>query len=196
MYGGMYPKHILDDEGEQVTNPVSITKEQRGQTVHLLDIDIIQSTPGVSQIRMYDKRDHMETLKQYRRYRHIETRSSKKCLYATLHCQLCRFAIIRRSEINFFQVAAAKLMTDMIRHGYAKERLRSNLHNSRKTFFKTSPIKPTIKRVHDPVVRDKYWWLVTEGVWKCIEGEGKAPWHDKLLSDEWVRLCTLHDFEE
>ena len=118
MYGGMYPEHTLDDEGEQVANPVFITKEQRGQTVHFLDMEILQSTPGVSQIRMYDKRDHMETLKQYRRYRHIETRLSKKCLYATLHCQLCRFAIIRCSEIHFFQVTAAKLMTDMIESFY------------------------------------------------------------------------------
>ena len=27
VYGGMYPEHILYDEGEQVANPVSITKE-------------------------------------------------------------------------------------------------------------------------------------------------------------------------
>ena len=59
MYGGMYPEHILDDEGEQVANPASITKEQRGQTVHVLDMEILQSTPGVSQIRMHDKRDHI-----------------------------------------------------------------------------------------------------------------------------------------
>ena len=139
----MYPEHILNDQGEQVANPVSITKEQRGQTVHFLDMEILQSTPGVSQIRMYDKRDHMATLKQYRRYPHIETRLSKKCLFATLHCQLGRFAS-RCSEIHFFKVAAAKLMTVMIRHGYAKERLPSKPQNFRKTFFKNSPIKPTI----------------------------------------------------
>ena len=28
----MYPEYIVDDEGEQVANLVSITKEQRGQT--------------------------------------------------------------------------------------------------------------------------------------------------------------------
>ena len=97
---------------------------------------------------MYDKRDHMETLEQYRRYPHIETRLSKKCSYATLRCQRCRFAI-RCSEIHFFQAAAAKkknLMTDMIRHGYAKERLRSKLQNFRKTFSKNTPIESTIKR--------------------------------------------------
>ena len=74
IYIGMHPEHILDDEGEQVANPVSITKEQRGQTVHFLDMEVLQSTPGVSQIRMYDERDHIATLKQYRRYPHIETR--------------------------------------------------------------------------------------------------------------------------
>ena len=87
-----------------------------------------------------------------------------------------------------------KLMTDMIRHGYAKERLRSKPQYFRKIFSKNSPMKPTIKRGHESVVRDKYWWLVTEGVRRCIEGEGQAPWHDRLLSAEWVRLCTLHDF--
>ena len=49
------------------------------------------------------------------------------------------------------------------------------------------------KRVHDPVVRDKYWWLVTEGVWRCIKGEGHAPWHDEMMGAGWVRLRTLHD---
>ena len=116
--------------------------------------ECIQNTTWMTRVSRL--RHHMETLKQYRRYPHIETRLSKKCLYATLHCQLCRFAI-RCLEIHFFQVAAAKLMTDMIRHDYAKERLRSKLHNFRKTFFKQSSIKPTIKRVHDPGVREKYW---------------------------------------
>ena len=53
-------------------------------------------------------------------------------------------------------------------------------------------MKPTINRY--PVECYKYWWLVSEGVWRCIEGEGQAPWQDRLLCDEWVRLCTLHDF--
>ena len=39
----------------------------------------------------------------------------------------------------------------------------ANSKISAKRFFLNSPIKPTIKRVHDPGVRDKYWWLVTEG---------------------------------
>ena len=99
-YGGMYPVCVVGCEGEPIVNPISNTKEQTGQTVHFLDMEILRSKPGVSQIRMYDKRDYMPTLAEYRRYPHIETRLSKKCLYATLHCQLCRFAV-RCSEFFF-----------------------------------------------------------------------------------------------
>ena len=35
--------------------------------------NIVQSKPGVSQVRMYDKQDHMATLADYRRYPHVET---------------------------------------------------------------------------------------------------------------------------
>ena len=87
-------------------------------------------------------------------------------------------------------------MMDMIRHIYAKDRVRRQLSNFRKIYFYNSPMEPTIDRyrVHDPVLRDKYWWLVTEGVWRCIEEEGQAPWHGGLLGDEWVRLSALPEF--
>ena len=102
-YGGMYPVYVIGCGGEQILNPISISKQQTGQTVHFVDMEILQHKPGVSQIRMYDKRDYMPTLAEYRRYPHIETRLSKKCLYATLHCQLCRCAVrcSRCSEIQF-----------------------------------------------------------------------------------------------
>ena len=114
-YGGMYPSVIEDTDGEEIENLISIVKEQSGETVHFLDMDIVQSEPGVSQIRMYDKRDHMATLAEYRRYpHHVQTRLSQSCIYATLHCQLCRFAT-RCTEILYFQIAAAKLIVkDMI----------------------------------------------------------------------------------
>ena len=51
-------------------------------------MEILQSMPGVSQIKMYDKRDHMRTLVDDRKYPHIETRLSNSCKYAALHCQL------------------------------------------------------------------------------------------------------------
>ena len=84
----------------------SIIKEQSGETVHFLDMEIVQSKPGVSQIRMYDKRDHMETLAEYRRYPHVETRLSQSCIYATLHCQLNSVGLqqdVRRSYISKLQ---------------------------------------------------------------------------------------------
>ena len=55
---------------------------------------------------------------------HVETRLSQSCIYATLHCQLCRFAT-RCTEILYFQIAAAKLIKDMIKNRYVKEKLRN-----------------------------------------------------------------------
>ena len=64
--------YVEDVDGEEIENPVvDIVKEQAGSSVHFLDMEILQSTPGVSQIKIYDKRDHMGTLEDYRRYPHI-----------------------------------------------------------------------------------------------------------------------------
>ena len=70
IYGGMYPVYVEDVDGEEIENLVSIVKEQAGSTVHFLDMEISQSTPGDSPIKMYDKRDHMGTLENYRKYPH------------------------------------------------------------------------------------------------------------------------------
>ena len=51
----MYPSFIEDADGEEIENPISIVKEQSRETVHFLDMEIVQSKPGVSQIIMYDK---------------------------------------------------------------------------------------------------------------------------------------------
>ena len=167
IYGGMYPSFIEDADGEEKENPISIIKEQSGETVHFLDMEIVQSKPGVSQIRMYDKRDHMETLAEYRRYPHVETRLSQSCIYATLHCQLCRFAT-RCTEILYFQIAAAKLIKDMIKNRYVKEKLRNTLHNFKNAFFEKSPITENIKDVNKSHVRDLYWYKVEKELWDRI----------------------------
>ena len=73
IYGGMYPSFMGDADGEEIENPISIAKEQSGETVHFLDREIVQSKPGVSKIWMCDTRDHMATLAEYRRYPHVET---------------------------------------------------------------------------------------------------------------------------
>ena len=78
--GGMYPSFTEDADCEEIENPISIVKEQSGETVHFVDMEMVQSKPGVSQIRTYDKRDHMPTLAEYhhRRYpNHVETRLSQ-----------------------------------------------------------------------------------------------------------------------
>ena len=46
MYGGMHPVYVEDVDGEEIENLVSTVKEQVG-TVHFLDMEILQSTPGV-----------------------------------------------------------------------------------------------------------------------------------------------------
>ena len=97
----------------------------------------------------------------------IETRLSTSCKYATLHCQLCRFAI-RCSEIEFFQNAAAKLMKDMINNRYNGMKLRTKLHNF-STFFERSPIARTVMGVKNPSVRDKYWFTVETDIWNHID---------------------------
>ena len=51
----MHPSFIEDAAGEERENPTSIDKEQSGETVHFLDIELVLlRKPGVSQIRMYD----------------------------------------------------------------------------------------------------------------------------------------------
>ena len=114
IYGLMYPSFV-EDADEEIENPISLVKEQSGKKVHFLDMEIIQSKPGVSQIRKYDKRDHMATLDEYRRYPQVETRLSQSCIYATLHRQLCRVAT-RCTEILYLQIAAAKLIKDIIKN--------------------------------------------------------------------------------
>ena len=147
IYGRMYPVYVEDVDGEEIKDPVSIVKEQERSSVHFRDMEIFQSTPGVSQIKMYDKRDNMGMLEDYRNYPHIETRLSNSCKYATLHCQLlCRFTI-RCSEIEFIQNAGAELMKGTISNRYNRLKLRNIFHNFKSSFFERSPITRTIQEV-------------------------------------------------
>ena len=38
----MYPSFIEDADGEEKENPISIIKEQSGEKVHFLDMEIVQ----------------------------------------------------------------------------------------------------------------------------------------------------------
>ena len=136
----MYPSFIEDAAGEERENPTSIAKEQPGETVHFLDIELVLlRKSGVSQIRMYDTRDPMATLAESRGYPHVEIRLSQSCIHTTLHCQLCRFAT-RYTEILYFQMAATKLTKDIMKNKYVKEKLRNTLHYFKNAFFEKSPI--------------------------------------------------------
>ena len=109
----------------------------------------------------------MATLAEYRRYPRVETTLSQSCTYATLRCQLCRFAT-RFTEILYFQIAAAKLIKDMIRNRYVKEKLRNTLHNFKNAFFEKSPITENVKDVNKPGVGDLYWYKVEKKLWDRI----------------------------
>ena len=88
-------------DGEEIEHPISIVKVQSGEAVHFLDMEIVQIKPGVSQIRMYDKRDHMATLAEYRRYPHVETRLSQSYIHM-LHfiANFVGLQDVRRSYIS------------------------------------------------------------------------------------------------
>ena len=45
IYGGMCPSFIEDADVEEIENPTSIVKEQSGETVHFLDMEIVQVNP-------------------------------------------------------------------------------------------------------------------------------------------------------
>ena len=112
---------------------------------------ILQQVPGISQVRMYDKRDDMPTLRHYRKFPHVETILSVRCKYATLHSQLlCRFAY-RCSVPSYFARAAANLIRYMHSHGYDKPFLRRKVYNFSKTFWRVTRIR-THRR------RDRIWY--------------------------------------
>ena len=96
---------------------IEMTCEQFGDSVHFLDMQVVRGPDGITHVRMYDKRDDMATLAGYRRFPHFETKLSQRCLHSVLHSHLCRFAV-RCTKILFFEMAAAKLMSDIVDHSY------------------------------------------------------------------------------
>ena len=87
-------------------------------------------SPGICDVKMYDKRDSMPALASYRNFPHIETTVSTSRKYAVFHSQLCRFAY-RCTRRNNFVDAASRLLRDMWLHGYDLKSLRRKLYNFR-----------------------------------------------------------------
>ena len=131
-------------------------------------MQIGQDIPGKTCIGMYNKRQHMATLKQYRAFPHWETVLSTRCKMSTLHCQMCRFAI-RCTDIRFFQAATARLIADMLARFYSSRLIRNTLHNFMYTFFRTSPVTANIVGVNAPMVRNSYWKKVELGIWNRVD---------------------------
>ena len=110
----MYPTTVLDFDGNVRPSPISIVQDQQGPSVHFLDMQIMQMSPGSCDVKMYDKRDRdsMPALASYRKFPHIETTVSTSCKYAVLHSQLCRFAY-RCTRREYFVDAASRLIRDI-----------------------------------------------------------------------------------
>ena len=102
----------------------------------------------------------MPTLAHYRKFPHFETKLSTRMKYSVLHSQLCRFAT-RCTKLVFFEVAAAKLMSNMIDHAYDRRMLFCKLHNFLFTFFGKTPI----------FVRDSHLIGVQKSLWYRVEQE-------------------------
>ena len=67
-------------------------------------------------------------------------------------------------------MAAAKLIWDVIKNRYVKEKLRNTLliYNFKNAFFEKSPVTHNIKDVNKPRVRDLYWYYVEKELWDRI----------------------------
>lgn len=91
-YSGMYDKLVYDLDGKLVPTSIDITCEQRGSGVHFLDMEVVQDGSGTTHLKMYDKRDAMATLANYRRFPHSET----KCLVnVSIQCYIANCADLR-----------------------------------------------------------------------------------------------------
>ena len=60
----MYPTTVLDFDVNVLPSPISIVLliDQQGPSVHFLDMQIIQLSPGICDVKMYDKRVSMPAL--------------------------------------------------------------------------------------------------------------------------------------
>ena len=65
---GIYTSTVLDFDRNVRPSPISIVRDQQGPNVHFLDImQIMQLSPGICYVKMYDKRDSMPALASYRK---------------------------------------------------------------------------------------------------------------------------------
>lgn len=137
---GMCDKLIINSNCNFVHTSVELTYEQEGSSVHFSDMEVVQDGSGTTHMKMYCKRDDMPTLSNYRRFPQCETKLSSKSKHSVLPSQRCRFAV-RCTRVECFEVAAAKLMADMLDHQYEPLKLYQKLQNFIKTLFMKSCVE-------------------------------------------------------
>ena len=77
---GMCPTTVLDFDGNVRPSPISTVQDQQEPNVHfLVNMQIMHLSPGICNVKMYDKPDSMPALASYRNFPHIETTVSTSC---------------------------------------------------------------------------------------------------------------------
>jgi hypothetical protein len=114
---GVYPTHVLDDNGETVVNPMDVKLERHGLTYTYLDSTIRLQDDGNFLTTVYQKRDDMPIFKRYRRFPHIYSHISKIAKHAVMASQLHRFTTLCNTEQEF-NTNVTRLLGELLRHGY------------------------------------------------------------------------------
>jgi hypothetical protein len=106
---GIYPTHMTDSGGNVITNPMEVNREKHGLRCSYLDMYIQFKARGHIQFTVYNKRDDMIVLQNYRRYPHITSTMAHSTKYNVFKSQLHRFAS-RCNHWSTFADNAKRLM--------------------------------------------------------------------------------------
>ena len=129
----VYPTEVRDADGSKVRNPMQLNLEREGKHIHYLDLDITVLNNGIFHTTLYNKRDHLEALHDYREFAHISSLISNTAKYGVYTSALHRFARLS-STPSGFTVNAIRLLRKMVTHGYRYERLRSQLYSFKASY--------------------------------------------------------------
>ena len=123
----VYPTKVHDENGSTVQNPMTLNLERTRKQVHYLDLDISVMNGGFFHTSVFNKRDHLEALHDYRDFTHIQSLISNAAKYGVYTSALHRYARLC-STPDGFTANAIRLMRKMVTHGYGYDRLRSQLY--------------------------------------------------------------------
>ena len=107
--------------------------EREGKQVHYLDLDITVTNNGLFHTKVYNKRDHLQALHDYRNFAHINSLISNAAKYGVYTSALHRFAKLS-STPDGFSASAINLLRKMVQHGYNYQRLHNQLYNFRTSY--------------------------------------------------------------